>query len=344
MQDYTGIQCPVCGKPFEKDDDIVVCPDCGAPYHRECYQKEGKCIFDELHLQGKTWFPPRTAESEKKEEPVNNAEAPSREDKRPVCPVCGAPYDENAQFCNFCGAPLPHRQASGQTPPAPQWTPYGGKVPPFAFDPMGGVSPAEALDENVTFGDASLLVQQNTGYYMPVFRYIKHTGRNKFNFSAFFFTGAWLLYRKQYKSGALITGLMLTIYALYMVLSLLVTAPVMIDLMEQVGVDISKTLSPTNEQIMAMAELMSQDNVLFFKMFLPFLCLGLMLAVMIFTGVRGNKMYLHHCIRTVRQTRIAYSGESAQSALEIAGGVSTAAVICVIACCFLLMNLFPLLL
>ena len=39
MLDYTGVKCPVCGVPFQPEDDIVVCPECGAPYHRACYQK-----------------------------------------------------------------------------------------------------------------------------------------------------------------------------------------------------------------------------------------------------------------------------------------------------------------
>ena len=58
MLDYTGVKCPVCGVPFQPEDDIVVCPECGAPYHRACYQKEGKCVFDDLHAQGKEWQPP----------------------------------------------------------------------------------------------------------------------------------------------------------------------------------------------------------------------------------------------------------------------------------------------
>ncbi len=35
MINFTGIKCPVCGKAFTDEDDIVVCPKCGAPYHRE---------------------------------------------------------------------------------------------------------------------------------------------------------------------------------------------------------------------------------------------------------------------------------------------------------------------
>ena len=48
--DYIGLKCPICGKPFTADDDIVVCPQCGAPYHRECYIKAGKCIYEDKHL------------------------------------------------------------------------------------------------------------------------------------------------------------------------------------------------------------------------------------------------------------------------------------------------------
>ena len=44
MMDLSGIPCPVGGKPFTKDDDIVVCPVCGAPYHRACYQEAGHCV------------------------------------------------------------------------------------------------------------------------------------------------------------------------------------------------------------------------------------------------------------------------------------------------------------
>ena len=52
--DYTGIKCPVCGKAFTKQDDVVVCPECGAPYHRECYRNTGHCIFLEKHEKGET--------------------------------------------------------------------------------------------------------------------------------------------------------------------------------------------------------------------------------------------------------------------------------------------------
>ena len=49
MIDYTGVPCPICGKAFHEGDDIVVCPICGTPYHRACYEKEGRCLFEDKH-------------------------------------------------------------------------------------------------------------------------------------------------------------------------------------------------------------------------------------------------------------------------------------------------------
>lgn len=71
---------------------------------------------------------------------------------------------------------------------------------------MGGANPAEFVADNVTYGDVSKVVQQNTAYYLSVFRNIKSFGRSKFNFSAFLFSGGWLLYRKQYKAGIITTN------------------------------------------------------------------------------------------------------------------------------------------
>ena len=44
MSNFTGSKCIICENEFNDNDDIVVCPECGTPYHRECYQKEGKCV------------------------------------------------------------------------------------------------------------------------------------------------------------------------------------------------------------------------------------------------------------------------------------------------------------
>lgn len=99
MTDFTGVKCPVCGVPFQPEDDIVVCPECGAPYHRACYQQEGHCIFEDKH--GTAWqFP---------DERTN----PSGDTVR--CPKCGHDNTAGALFCEHCGTPFPNRTPAVKT-------------------------------------------------------------------------------------------------------------------------------------------------------------------------------------------------------------------------------------
>ena len=91
---------------------------------------------------------------------------------------------------------------------------------------------------------------------------MKQTGRNKFSFSAFLFSGAWMLYRKQYKQGAVITGLMLVIYLLYLSSSIFVATPALMSLMEQAGMDVvevrdvdtGEAVSPESQRICLVAK------------------------------------------------------------------------------------------
>ena len=350
MLDYTGIKCPVCGVPFRSGDDIVVCPECGAPYHRACYQEKGACIFDDLHKEGKEWKPPAPPQ----------APDPRAEIKDQECPVCGTLNGHSALFCNRCGASLtgeprqynntavnqggaqgPYggaaQQGSGYGAYPPPRTGFGGTVPPFAFDPMGGVSPAEVLDTGVTFGDASKLVKQNTAYYMPVFRHIKHTGKNKFNFTAFLFSGPWMLFRKQYKYGTLVTVLMFALYTAFQCSLYLGAYPVLVDLMGQIGMDATQMMYPTNAQYMAMAQLASPTQMLL--MCLPLLLAGAMLIVMVIVGFRANKMYMRHCIRTAQAVKAAGNDGDPNNTLDAKGGVNAPLAICLGVCYLIILNL-----
>ncbi len=355
MLDYTGIKCPVCGVPFREGDDIVVCPECGAPYHRACYQKEGHCIFPELHEQGREWQPPAPPRA-----PDVSAEIKDRE-----CPVCGLLNSHSALFCSRCGSSLlgdpqthantPPQQQPRQgtqngvppfnpTPAPPRTGGYSGMPGmPFAADPMGGASPADVLDEGVTFGDASQLVRQNSGYYMAVFRYMKQTGRNKFNFCAFLFSGAWMLYRKQYKWGAVVLSLMSLLYIGYLFTSIFVSTPLLLDLMTRSGIDINQSLSGSSEQILLLSDQLAREPVLTqLLMFLPLLCLAGMLVIMIVVGMRGNRMYLKHCVQTVRRVKAAQGDGDPDMTLAAKGGVNVAVAVCIGACYFILTNFLPL--
>lgn len=47
--DFYKYKCPVCNKQFKEGDDIVVCPECGTPHHRECYEQEEHCFYQDKH-------------------------------------------------------------------------------------------------------------------------------------------------------------------------------------------------------------------------------------------------------------------------------------------------------
>lgn len=344
--DYKGIKCPVCEKPFTENDDIVVCPICGAPYHRACYAEKGACIFTELHENGGVWAPP----------PPPSAPDAASEIKDKECPNCGTLNAHSALFCSICGtsltgSPDQHRNSAytaqnqnvdntrtgsvyGSYPP-PAGIPHGFPGVPFAFDPMGGVNPAEPLADNVTYGDASKLIQQNSGYYLSVFRYMNMYKRNKFNFSAFLFSGGWLLYRKQYKAGIITTVLMSLLYIGNMLLYYLVVNPILLSVVDAAGVSSSEL---TYVQLVDMLSQHLMDNPTQYLLFCtPLICYALMLGIMIFIGVRGNRMYMSHCIRTVQTIKRTSQNEGDSSMAYVQrGGVNVAVTFCLLACYFVM--------
>ena len=112
MNKYSNATCPVCGKPFSENEDIVVCPDCGAPHHRECYQRLGHCALIENHKLGKNWDPPAEPKTESGNSSVK-------------CPRCNAENPEDGIFCSSCGARLtgPTQTSAGNIPPFQQRPP-----------------------------------------------------------------------------------------------------------------------------------------------------------------------------------------------------------------------------
>lgn len=351
--DYKGIKCPVCEKPFTENDDIVVCPTCGAPYHRACYMEKGECIFTDLHEAGKDWAPP----------PPPSAPDISSEIKDKECPNCGTLNAHSALFCSICnasltGTPETHRNSAYSTPPAgsgPNRAPGQGAYPPpppmsgayhgfggmpIAFDPMGGANPTEPIAENVTYGDVSKLVQQNSGYYMAVFKNTNTYGRSKFNFSAFLFSGGWFLYRKQYKPGIILTAIMFLLLIGSSLVSYLIVNPIMIDALDTVG--ISYNDATYLQLIDALTQYFSANPAQYLLFCLPLLIYALMLGIMIFSGIRGNRMYMKHCVRTVQEIKRTSQNESdAAAAYSARGGVNTAAAFCLLGC-YLITQWIPL--
>ena len=355
---YIGIRCPVCGRPFAAGDDIVVCPECGAPYHRHCYEETGKCLFEEKHGTGEGWKPPAV-------------QAPDTENqvRNKKCPYCGKMNAQSALFCDQCGQSLtgvPSRHArtspyqngwpqdNGPPPDPnapqdgepPQGFPFGGgtgsPIPgmqaPILLDPMGGVGPQEPID-GIPAGELAKLVQSNTPYYLPTFFRLKRLNRGRFNFCAFLFSGGWLLYRKLYKLGALVTGAMAVLYFLSTFISLNYTAPTLSKLYEQVG--ISMDVYPTYEQLLRISELLYvMDPKTIALFFLPLCLSAAQFLLMLALGIFGNRIYCDHCIRKIRQIR-AGNPEPAEydELLQSQGGVNIPLAVCLLISYSLIMYL-----
>ena len=185
MADYKGAKCISCGQVFKDGDDIVVCPECGTPYHRECYEKEEKCINTELHANGGSWH----SDVKAADGYVHTG------DGKVICPVCGGENDERAPFCTRCGHPLgiasqvkdEEYSRPGTDPDDMTGNLSGSDLAAFMInysDPLCGYDP------NEKFGDTRVCemadyIGSNTQYYLPVFKHFKLTGRKlSFNLAA----------------------------------------------------------------------------------------------------------------------------------------------------------------
>ena len=194
---YEGQKCPVCGNFFGEQDDIVTCPECGAPHHRNCWKTEGHCHFADLHGTGKAWH-------EEQQVQVGAQAAPKKR-----CSRCGYDNPEFSEFCARCGKELdaPDWQTQNAVPPSPERPPVGQYTPPHAGaytsfgqqpfgDPYGGVPRTDTID-GVPVDTMVKLIGPNSAYYLPRFYRMTHGGSKvSWNWSAFFFSYNWLLYRK----------------------------------------------------------------------------------------------------------------------------------------------------
>ena len=358
---YIGLKCPVCGKTFTAEDDIVVCPQCGAPYHRDCYAKVGKCVYEDRHGTPDAWSPPRQDEAAE-----NGAEGKTKR-----CPRCGAMNSEHALFCEHCGQPLGEDQPGAwgappygagqqpqQAPPFGQgqgrpgaYPPPPGAYPPpqggypagpasFLYGPANFPNPNEPIDD-IPAGELAKFVQSNSQYYLPVFMNLKKFGKNRFNFCAFLFPGAWMLYRKLYKTGSIVTAVMFGLYIASAWVSQHFLTPIYQSLFLQTGIT-GDTLTPSNEQIEKLMGLISGlPGYQLFLLMVPTLVFFVQLVLMLVFGFSGNRMYLRHCVSRVGGI-LHRTSRPAEAAVQMQeeGGVNLSLAVC-LGICYLILSYIP---
>lgn len=287
---YEGQSCPVCGQEFVETDDIVACPVCGAPHHRACWKREGRCHFESTHGTAQQWTRPQ---------PSDHAAPRNR------CPNCGTDNAEHAEFCSRCGRSLNVQEwtsPSGQPQQPPQ---YGQSAPyheyaPFrvAFDPLGGVPRDERFDGDVTAEELALCVGGNTTYYIPRFQRMKNGRGVQWNWAAFLITPYWLLYRKQYVAGTLVS-------LFYLLINLMINFVFRLS---------GATGMTPYEEAFTLAEQAGNFPSLF-------LLSMSMLVICVLFGLLGNRLYMHSCLKKTQRVKEMDPAEF-RPALRQAGGVS----------------------
>lgn len=337
--DFLQKQCPVCSMKFQKDDDIVVCPKCGAPYHRECYDKNGRCIFPDLHKSKQSWH--EVYDSSEETPPENE-----NEDNNAfiVCHHCGEKNSSHSFICHKCGALLdPHGDDTENEDDMPDKLPsfIANGSSPFMFfiDPMGGVDKNEDFN-GVTGAELAKFVRANTPYYMPLFKKLKYKNTGKFNFAAFFLTGGWYLYRKQYAMGIIIS-------VLYFALSIsryIVTMWFAADLWKAAysAVSAAGISSPDYNDVVSWALSHNSSSELLL-MILPSLISTLTFILQLVCGFVANRSYYHHCIRKISSIKKSHGSENVDQLISEKGGVNTPLAWSMMICYLILIFFFSLL-
>lgn len=189
MNQYINTECPVCGKLFVENDDIVVCPECGTPHHRDCYKENGKCFNSEKHGSYE-WS--LVIPIHKDYHPSSNS---SQHSDVCLCPMCG---DENApgsHYCHTCGAHL-LQSHQNQSEIQKNFVNERERVYAESFEgeDFNGISAHEAAE----------FVGSNSSYFLPRFKAFANGSKIIPNLSAFLFTHYYLLFRKMYSLGIIL--------------------------------------------------------------------------------------------------------------------------------------------
>lgn len=180
---------------FNADDDIVVCPECATPQHRECWQKDNRCVNAGRHAPGFVWTPLAASE------PETDVFDPVK-DEGVICAVCGTNNPKDAEVCAGCG------NAAGAPAPPPA---QAAAADPFAHFTARGFNPEEEIG-GVKSGDLLLYIQSGARSYINRFRSMENRAKKiSWNWAAFFFAPYWFFYRKLLKPGAVFLGLTLAL-------------------------------------------------------------------------------------------------------------------------------------
>lgn len=316
---FVGINCPVCSEKFSEDDDIVVCPKCGAPYHRECYQKNGKCIFTELHKNKQLWINENPLPEE------NISEEKTEKQEFIICNICGTKNPPDALICQKCGINLSHdnyikipdflkfddenndedfyHDANEENKEENNNLPVGVRFVSFSNLAKFKHIKKDTNFDGVTGEELCNYVGNSIHYYLPVFSDIKLFKRSRFHISAFLFGGLWYFFRKQYKKGIIISLIEFILNAVFMITDKLYSQPIFEKAKEAISSSFENGHhDPSYEEYIQWI----RDNESFQNMllaFMPYIISLILFIIMITIGINANKGYYKHCIKNIKKLK-----------------------------------------
>ncbi len=292
---FKGQKCPVCQNTFEDYDDVVVCPDCGTPHHKRCYRECGECFNKNNHGTGWAW---------KKSDNIDSKE------NTKVCSRCKFKNYSSALFCESCGQSLIDLENKQSTNPN------------FSYNELQSSFNITYSDDEIINGvtekELAQFIKVNAPYYIEVARKIKKTGRSRFNFSAFLFMGNWLILRKKYIWGIILSLLSFAMWMMFV----FITNVQIIKINEFAGLNtdslsMSEFILKSNEYINSL----SIEKQLFFM--LPFVFVVILLIEMLLFGLLSNRIYLNSCAKKIRNIKnLDKSKDEMETLFTTNGGVN----------------------
>ena len=304
---YINEICPVCGRQFTENDDVVVCPICGTPHHRECYIENKTCINEARHTEeGFEWEPTSPTflpfEHKAPVTPVNDGH------NIILCPYCGSENPVEEPNCKNCGGRLYNNMQ-----PGPAGMPVN--LPNMQQEQFGNnviqIQPNEIIGGN-TVADTAEYVQRNAHKYIPKFYKMEKTGKKlSFNWAAFIFSPYWFFYRKMPVFGLVI-----------MLLSLLVTGVCTTDRVVQANAAYNEAMQQYYAgQISQDAVIEASKQVIALPEML--ISYAFNFAVALFGGFMGNALYKTKAQKDIAQAKQqAATPENYRMLLFKKGGVS----------------------
>ncbi len=294
---YEGYTCPVCGKPFSADDDVVVCPDCGAPHHRVCWKREGRCHFSDTHGTTQQW--------------TREKAQYTTSEKENICPHCGYTNTHFSEFCSHCGKDLETEEWVGNQMHSSARTSHSafrgyGEYRPFEAPAPEVRIPNETDIDGVTAKELYAYTGKNGHYYVTRFQKLQQRrGSFSWNWAAFLLTPYWLWYRKQYFAGSIVLLLegIRTVVTAFFLYSYIGFANIV-----------------SNQELITRLELLSQNDTFGWWVGLLYLMLFISVFMKLFFGCFGNYLYFKNAKKHIMRLR----NDLNDFALSAVGGVSMA--------------------